>query len=362
MAVIIIVVENLRIGGYQRLALDQSYLLADRGDSFLLLLLNPNDSGLRSFEDTEKILIEQKRIDIHRLAGNRIKDLFTIRKFLKQRDEPVLVLSHSLRASVLFTLARICGKSDITIHTTIHQLPALSAPTQRFKRFLYAQFTDKLFGYSAAVCSDWQSRYRFFGKPITLLRNGVYLPRLSQKGVQGTSASGKSRLIYLGRNTGWKGVHFYLSLFKKAQFSDFEGLMMISEISLEIQKEIRRIGKDRIKLEVGANLSEYLPRPGDLHVYATDYGKKSKFSEPISLNCLEMAAIGVKSLVSKSNSNTWPELTSTNIFVELDWVDIDSFDLSTYEHSLPTHLTKYIRDVVSVENNLKNHLEIWALR
>lgn len=359
---VIIAVENLRIGGYQRLALDQSYSLADKGISVLLLLLNPTDSGLRSFEIAESPLIIQKRIDIRRLSGNRLKDLYHLRRLMREFDSPLLVLSHSLRASVLFSFGKLGSRHKISIHTTIHQLPALSAPYQRFKRFIYAQFTDKLFGYSVAVCHDWEDCYWKLGKPIILLRNGIYLPRLVTNTVFPKFARNTSRLIYLGRITGWKGVDVYLSLFKKPQFAQYGGLMMISEKSPEIEREIDRIGKRRIDLKVGANLSEYVPRPGDLHVYATNYGNKSKFSESISLNCLEMAAIGVRSLVSKSNCNTWPELTGSNIFIESEWDQIETFDLSAHGNPLPGELLQNIQEIVSIENNLNEHLKLWEIK
>ncbi len=83
MSLVIVAVENLRIGGYQRLALDQVYHLSDIAQNTLLLLMDREVPGLKTFEETEKNLIDSKNFQIRRMSGKRVSDLFEISKRLR---------------------------------------------------------------------------------------------------------------------------------------------------------------------------------------------------------------------------------------------------------------------------------------
>lgn len=353
---VIIAVENLRIGGYQRLALDQAYYLSDISYRCTLLLLNPEVPNLKTFIDTEFQLIESKKLVVSRLAGRRFQDYIAIRKLLKSDESKILVISHSMRSTVLFTLARIGFKKKVVINTTIHQLPSLSKSIQRLKRFTYAQFGDNLFGYSDAVIRDWNARYSVFGKRISLLRNGIYEPRLNGTGEN--TEEGRPRLIFLGRNTSWKGIQTYFDLFKLTEFSNHLGLMMIASSSKGIQSAAEKVGANRIEIIEGANLQNFIPRKGDLHVYPAQYGIGAKFTEPISLNCLEMALLGTPSLVTASNENTWPELYEMGVFIAVSWENRGKLNEMLTEKTLSrvSINQESIRKLVSISNNVTAHL------
>jgi glycosyltransferase involved in cell wall biosynthesis len=356
MGQVIIAVENLRIGGYQRLALDQAYYLSDISYRCTLLLLNPEVPGLKTFVDTENQLIHSKNLVISRLAGRRIQDYFAIRNLLNADESKILVISHSMRSTVLFSLARIGIKKRVVINTTIHQLPSLSKSIQRFKRFIYAQFSENLFGYSDAVIKDWNARYSNFGKRISLLRNGIYEGRLNT-----TSASfgeEKPRLIFLGRNTSWKGIETYFDLFNLPVFSNHHGLMMIASASKDIRTAAEKVGANRVEIIEGANLQNFIPRKGDLHVYPSQYGIGAKFTEPISLNCLEMVLLGTPSLVTASSENTWPELYEMGFFIAVSWENRSKLSEMLTEKTLSRVSFKQenIRQLVSISNNVTAHL------
>lgn len=353
---VIIAVENLRIGGYQRLALDQAYYLSDISYRCTLLLLNPQVPNLKTFEDTENKLIHSKNLVISRLAGKRIYDFFTLRKLLNSDDSEVLVISHSMRSTVLFSLARIGIKKRVVINTTIHQLPSLSNSIQRFKRFVYAQFGENLFGYSDAVIKDWNARYSIFGKRISLLRNGIYEGRLNIS--SGSIGEGEPRLIFLGRNTSWKGIETFFDLFKLNVFSNHLGLMMIASSSKDIRAAAEKVGGNRIQIIEGANLQNFIPRKGDLHVYPSQYGVGAKFTEPISLNCLEMALLGTPSVVTASNENTWPELYEMGIFIAASWEDRSNLSQILTEKTVSRESANQenIKQLVSISNNVTAHL------
>lgn len=358
MAHVVIAVENLRIGGYQRLALDQAYYLSDSLQEATLLLLNPELPGIKTFEHTERDLIQTKNLNITRLTGRRIDDFFSIRKMLKIEHSEILIISHSLRSTVLFSLARIGSRKKVIVNTTIHQLPALSRFTQRTKRFLYSLFTDNLFAYSDAVSKDWKERYGRLGKKISVLRNGIYLDRIPKTNSFSDQNEVSRRLIFLGRNTSWKGIETFFHLFKSKAFVDFSGLMMISQITTEIEMLSKQVENDRISLVEGANLASFIPKQGDLHVYPAQYGIGAKFTEPISLNCLEMAAMGIRSLVSCSNEDTWPDLKSMGVFIPVDWNEINSeFSIGLKSFvSLTTQELEFICKSISIKVNVDTHL------
>lgn len=358
MNLVIIAVENLRIGGYQRLALDQAYYLSDRAQRCLLLMLNPESPGLKSFESTEKNLIRSKGLVTSRLSGKRLKDFFEIRRILKLENLPVLVISHSMRSTVLFAIARTGLKQKIFINTTIHQLPSLSRFIQRLKRFLYSQFGDKIYAYSDAVQKDWQNRYTNLGKPISILRNGIYKERLN---INEFGIGSKSpRLIFLGRNTSWKGIDIYLSLFQLPIFSEYQGLMMIAKSSTDIKNAVNKVGLGRIEIIEGANLSNFQPQENDLHVYPSQYGENAKYTEPISLNCLEMALLGIPSLVTPSGENTWPELSELGVFIPVEWERIEDIqtDLKKKIQSISMKNRHEISELISISKNVEAHLKV----
>jgi len=356
-SLVIVAVENLRIGGYQRLALDQVYHLSDIAQNTLLLLVDREVPGLRTFEETEKNLIDSKNFQIRRMSGKRVSDLFEIRKFLRLQNVKVLIVSHSLRSTVLFALARVGLRKEIMINSTIHQLPSLSKFVQRMKRFIYAQFGDHIYAYSDAVRKDWLNRYSNFGKPISLLRNGIYIDRLN---IFERKAEAKPpRLIYLGRNTSWKGIDIYFKLFNLPIFSNYEGLMMIAKSSLEIESAAQEHGIGRIKIVEGANLSDFKARENDLHVYPSQYGDTAEYTESISLNCLEMALLGIPSLVTPSNEDTWPELTNAGVFIAADWKHIEEKqDAVMKKISNIKEIEKAeVVGLISISNNVNRHLD-----
>jgi hypothetical protein len=63
----LICVDNLRIGGYQRLALDEAYALSDRGIKVIFVVLEENsilNSEIPTFLEIENDLIRNKDIKI----------------------------------------------------------------------------------------------------------------------------------------------------------------------------------------------------------------------------------------------------------------------------------------------------------
>jgi hypothetical protein len=359
----LIVLDNLRIGGFQRLALDQAYLLSDLGYEVTLVSLSRMvDNQDLGFVVLEREIFSTKNIQIIDCSGKHLNQIRELSRLVKEHSGFDLVLSHSLRGTVLLFLSRKLSRMPYQILTTIHQLPTLSAPIQRLKRFIYSQFSDRLFGYSDAVIKDWNDRVLnfptfskfFFRKKIELLRNGVYIPKLRSD--VGFEIKSTPRLIFLGRNIAWKGVTSFEAIALNDQLKHFDVLLMVPNLNgLDLEALKIKFGK-RLEVVLGKSIIDFVPRAGDVHLYPTQYGRDAKYLESISLNCLEMACMGIPSLITTNGKGTWPEDELDKVFIEVDWTSVSTcieriISASTSEMSKESILS--VRALLSIENQIK---------
>jgi len=184
---IVIVVQNLKLGGFQRIALDEAYDYSLKGFRVTLLLLEEIAQGATgNFFYSESDLIQKFNIQVVEATGNRKRQLIFFKSLLKTSPSELVFISHNLRATVLIRLACVLVAKKIKITTVIHQLPSLSDSAQRMKRFLYARLSDNLFIFSAAALKDWNERINsnlflkmlYKGQNVELLRNGIFLAEL----------------------------------------------------------------------------------------------------------------------------------------------------------------------------------------
>jgi hypothetical protein len=133
------------MGGFQRVALDEAYGFSKFNQKISLILL----------EELSIDSINKFNLEIKIFSGNRWKQFTLFKHLIDYDDRPKNFISHSLRATVLIRLASFLSKSRINLVTIIHQLPSMSAPVQRFKRFFYASFSNVLFTFSEAARLDW---------------------------------------------------------------------------------------------------------------------------------------------------------------------------------------------------------------
>ncbi len=232
---IIIVVQNLKIGGSQRIALDEAYGLASQNFLVTVITLeNFLEDKVNNFVDKEKNFIDKYKLTIRATEGTRIRQFKYFKTLLRSSEVSSDIISHSLRATVLIYLARQFCRSDVQIHTVIHQLPSLSNSSQRIKRFIYSILSDNLFTFSIAAKKDWDANIKssfwlkqlFRGKQIKLLRNGVFLDRLPANVSFGSRRSTENfRLIFLGRPTKWKGIETIFELLQMDQLVSAEALL-----------------------------------------------------------------------------------------------------------------------------------------
>ena len=365
-----IVVDNLRIGGIERLALDQMYSLSDSEIKSKLFVLD-RQSTLESgnFLNIENDLMEQKRLNFEYCPRNfLLLILFFIRQFSIHR--PTLILDYTLKATLVLRLLKFFLLSPVQIHCVIQQLASLSAPLQRYKRMLYAQFSTRLFINSIYYSQDWD-KYRFknlvtrflFSKPHNIIRNGIYLHRLESRLLHSpvsnqSSTTQTPRFIFLGRLKAWKGLD-RLYLLDRVNNQNCRFLIFSPDNDLELESAFRQSFGERIEFIIGKSPQYFTPKTNDIHVYGVDYGQGFKFPESVSTNCLEMAYLNIPSMVTAGGAANWPELKGKNLIYEVNWENekcvievISKISLSASNRGVPVEF----REAVSVERNISEHL------
>ena len=363
------VLDNFRIGGIERLALDQLFALSDMGISAVAYYRqekatkeNPN------FLELEAERIAQKSIQINAMPEGDLAQLRVLVHFLRNNNVSI-VINHSVGASVILRLAKILSRNRVKVKTFIHQLPTLSAPMQRIKRFIYALTSDELYGYSAAVVQDWNerldrnplSRMLLGWKRPKVLRNGIYLNRLPKIQPSSEEKSNYVRMVFIGRGVAWKNKEFIISSLRSMAQNQVRALLVLPSIELEARKTLTAEFGALIEFEIGKKVEDIIFTQNDINIYPVNYGPKAKFVESISLNCLEMACLGIPSLVTYGGCETWPELLDLGVFHQVDWANFQSF-FSALNWVKNSHLNasqiNSVQEIISIKNNIAEILEI----
>jgi len=363
-----VVLDNFRVGGIERLALDQLFALSDMGISAVAYYRqekatkeNPN------FLDLEAERIAQKRIQIVAMPEGDLAQLRVLVHFLRDNNVAT-VINHSVGASVTLRLARILSRKRVTVKTFIHQLPTLSAPMQRIKRFIYALTSDELYGYSVAVVQDWNerldrnpfSRMLLGWKRPKVLRNGIYLNRLPKIQPPNEEKLKQIRMVFIGRGVAWKNKEFIISSLCHMAQNQVRALLVLPSIESEVRETLTGEFGELIEFEIGKKVEDILFTQNDINIYPVNYGPKAQFIESISLNCLEMACLGIPSLVTKEGCSTWPELEIAGVIKEVDWNQGNNFEIALYSASQARFDSGKIDDfksIISIENNLRAILQ-----
>jgi glycosyltransferase involved in cell wall biosynthesis len=358
-----IIIDDFKIGGIQRIALDQAYALNESGILGTIVVLGSKPSEqVPSFLHTEKQLIEELNLKILFFEGSKYVQFEKLQKYLKT-NKPELLICYSLRGTVLTFLCKKIIHVKPKVVTVIEQLLSMSAPIQRIRRIFYSQFTDILFAYSEAVKKDWDFRRKRNAfiwlissrKAISVCRNGVYLPRIRfNRDVFFERNNDLKRLLFVNRLTAWKGLPIALKIIEKKEFSASTLLLVTPEdpekYLIDTSPEVRK----RVSSIVGKSVSQIEFYPGDVHIYPASYGETSRFIEAVSINVLEMACFGVKSFVTKNGVETWPELVEHGMIHEVDWGNLPSTLNTILAECASADVSEidFARDLIDINNNI----------
>ena len=354
--------NNFDIGGIQRLALDQLYICSDLNIYAEAHYRSDYEtSSTKNFITLENKRILQKKILIYKMPNKYVKQIFYLMQVLRKTNFS-LIINHDVAAGLQIKIALVLTRKVVPTYVFIHQLPSLAPNLQRWKRFIYALCADEIYCYSIAVLKDWNSRLNenYLLKLISkhkrpnLQRNGVYLNRLP-KAPLGKKLYSAPRLIFIGRNVPWKNLTLFINLARTLKEFNVNILIIVPDLNSELETKLKKEFGKRINFEIGKKLEDISFYRNDIHIYPVNYGPDAKFIESVSINCLEMACLGIPSLVTQGGLNTWPELTATSLFYQLDWSD-----LTTYR-SIVKDITRqgikkkeisHTRKVISIENNI----------
>jgi len=361
---ILIICDTARIGGVERLALDQAYELnktSKESTATILVLNSPPTSIDTSFIRNENELIKKLKIDIFYAPGSKLKQFFVLKNLLRDYNHNY-VFTCSMRAGMLSWLVRIIYRFKFTIFNTIQQLPSLTSPNQHLKRVFYSQFSDRLFICCDAALKDWEYRrkksllIKFISRRrrVELCRNGIYLPRLSPAKSLDRFKDVK-RFVYIGRLTAWKGLETFLKVAQLNEFKKIEVLLVTPTDPSSYLVNLEISLRSRIKTVVGKSISEIIFKEGDVHLYPASYGDNT-FVEGISLNVLEMACLGIPSLVTKNGCATWPELHDLGFVYEVDWSKFNEIVQIVSRISIQSKNISQVRSIVDIKNSLNKML------
>lgn len=362
---VLLIAQTLRIGGIERNTLDQAYALADKQYPCKVLILDKKGTSTnRNFYDSEIQIIKEKNLQIEFANGSNFNICRKLWAILSAEDIE-LVIDNTLKGTLFCRIMRVINRKEFMINCVIQQLASLSAPGQRRKRMLFAQFADNLIINTINYADDWKKYvnlnyfYRVvFRKKSQIIRNGVYFPRLPFRAQNIEFKSHKVyRFIFLGRLKEWKGYRNLISLDELTEcLNNF--LLYIPEINPQVRAELIQHFGSRLEIIEGKTLLEFIPSKGDIHVYPVDYGAGFKFVESIATNCLEMAVMGIPSFVTAGGKSNWPELTENSIVQFVKWNDQNSLQ-SAFANlnsiNLSSEQFKKILNQISIDKNLESH-------
>jgi hypothetical protein len=356
----LIVVDNLRIGGIQRLAIDECYALNKKGIKHLLVSLNALEEN-NSMAKVDQEFIEFSNLDLKYLGKGKFHQLMELTKLMKQDFN--LIVTHSATATLLLRIALVLAMKKIKIILYIHQLISLSSKKQALKRFIYFMFANKLFVSSNQfkleiefyLESKWWGAW--FRKKIFFDRMGIYLDRVDNQHKSCVCSETIPHLIFSSRMTMWKGFQVFLNLSSKPDFKCHKIVFEITKTK-NIQNSIHNFNKDdHIFYSKSPVFFNYPLR--SLHIYPTNYGDLIQYPQSIGMNVLEFLALGVPSLISMEGFQSWPELQNSVLIETCDWSNAIEVNnkmnklLNVDQISVRNEMTK-VRDWISIEKHIAN--------
>ena len=358
---VLIVVDNLRVGGIQRLAIDECYALNKRGIKHLLVSLTAFEEN-NSIVKVDEEFAEISQLNLKYLGKGKLRQLNELTKFVKQDFN--LIVTHSATAALLLRFAVTLNMKKMNIILYIHQLISLSSSKQALKRFFYFTFANKLFVSSNQFKLEIETYLKdnwwgaLFRKKIYFDRMGIYLDRVDNQLKEIVCQEAIPHLIFSSRMTEWKGFQVFLNLASKFNSINHKIVFEISKAKNR-QTEIQDLDKDDNHAFYSKSPVSFKYPSKSLHIYPTNYGDSIKYPQSIGMNVLEFLALGVPSLISKEGFESWPELEKSALIETCNWLNSIEVDdklnklLNIDETSARDESLK-LRESISIERHVTN--------
>lgn len=330
---IVVALDNMRVGGVQRIALDECYSLIDNDTDFRLLSFSKiEDYDSMLFVDGEY----KKSVCVVPLVitGSVFTKIIQTSKFLKNINEEIKVVVHSPSLAVMFFLARCLSRKRFPILLWIHQVLSLSSFSQSLKRVMYSNAADCVFFTTKQFELEWNKVVaknivlRFFQpKKRAFSRIGIYYKRV-------LSADWKSEIlcsskvehrIFASRITSWKGVSKFLDIIKHQEESPIHYVIMTTE-SYKGSKIFEFLNLQKVHVLSSRAPAQLKNASSPVHLYPSDYGPSVTHPMSIGLNVLEFLVLGIPSLISNEDFLTFPELKNCELIQTSDWKSLDQIE------------------------------------
>lgn len=364
-----IAVDDLRVGGIQRLAMDEAYALAAIGvrTSIICFTQSRQEDSILALDGENSKSLSTRGIEIIYISNeNKILKVLRLAKLIKSKKVKSVVC-HSPSSAAMFRTASLLVKKSVQINLWIHQLISLSDHVQKFKRILYSYSATNLYFSSKQFKLEWELerldrvlRRFFFIKRESrqICRLGVYLPRVIDSMERFTCNDESKHLIFASRVASWKGVGTFVSISKMR--NDFHSVLMSVNFGDELRQQFESDSEASHLIE-GKPPSFLSEISTPIHLYPTNYGSKTRYSQSIGLNVIEFAALGIPSLVSKEEVTTYPELFDSGLVFSVDWdnhleVERKIQVLSSISREIRHEKAVWVREYCSIKTHINTLL------
>jgi hypothetical protein len=368
---LVIVAENLRIGGVQRLLIDESYQFLAWDGNPQIISLAPKMPG-DHLPDLDEEFKPSKKLDITCLNANKIEQIKYFFNLMRKKDSPRVFITHSTTGAALLRLCSFFAYKRILIILQIHQLISLSDRRQQFKRILYSMCADYVLFSSNQFLLEWKllinnNKYLklIYRKSLEFDRMGVYLPRLTSSDFvkKELCETDVPHLIFLSRVTSWKGFEKFKSITDQFASSEIHTLAMTASNYRRDILNPDEFNTNNSHIVFNSSVTSLQLTVGSVHLYPSDYGPNIKYPQSIGMNVLEMISQGIPSLISKEGFESWPELRGSELVKVVDWTnteEVSKIVVSSSKLSVQTRNNEAtnLSDAISIENHCSRLLNL----
>ena len=362
----VIVAENLKIGGVQRLLIDETYQFLEWKSNPRIISLSPKLPE-DHLPDLDQDYSQREKLKISYLNGSKVEQLKFFYRLMQEEDAPRIFITHSTTGAALIKVCAFMSFKKVLIILQIHQLISLSDKKQQLKRFLYSMCANHVLFSSRQFLLEWElliSKKKFlkliYRKSLKFDRMGVYLPRLASSDFAKIQLCESSvpHLIFLSRVTSWKGFEKFKSITNQFASSNMHTLAMTASNYRRDILNPDEFNTENSHVVFNSSVTSLQLNLGSVHLYPSDYGPNIKYPQSIGMNVLEMISQGIPSLISKEGFESWPELQESLLVKVVDWKNSDEV-LRLVEAS--TRLSMQVRksefdklsEVISIENHCR---------
>jgi len=360
-----LITGNTRIGGAQRILIDEYYELTRRGFKPQIISLTPrlvNDDILNvdgNFQPSNEISIQY-------IEGGKWKQVLILASEFRLIRGRVNIVSHDFTGVLICRVAGILSFRRIKLALYIHQLMELSDPLQRQKRITLSLLASRIFVSSLQFQKSWENylkRSKFwrylFQKSIFFDRMGVYLPRVqNSEGVKDQICGTNVRhVIFMSRMTAWKGFREFRKFCRENSSPNLHSLILTTK------NQNRELFDENVDIDENnhviyeSGVSNLTFPHGSVHLYPTNYGDGILYPQSIGMNVLELLAVGVPSVISPEGFLSWPELEYSILIKTFDWQNTGTLeevvsDLSLMSRDAVKSEVERLLPVISISSHV----------